>query len=125
MANYIIDGTTYSGTPTNPANPYKPKQPAKRERVKVGTLHVAANGTPTWIHRGFKWVFTLEWEKASLTTRTATLALCNKTTTFSFTDLDGTVYTVFTAGEDDYEEAITTDAANTYKYDLTIVLREA
>jgi hypothetical protein len=124
MANLIINGTTYSGTPTAQTNPYKPNS-LKRKRVKVGTLHVAANGTSTWIHRGVKLVFTIEWEKASLTTQAAVRALRDLTTTFSFTNFDSVAYTVLTVGDDDYEETITTDAANTYLVDMTLVLREA
>jgi hypothetical protein len=124
MADLIIDGTTYNGRPTAPANPYRPSS-LKRSRLKIGKLLIAADGTPTWMHRGFKWQWEIGWEKASQVTEAAVLALRNKTTTFALTDYNGTTYTVLTAGDDTHEEDITTDSANTYLFGLAITLREA
>lgn len=123
MADLIIDGTTYSGTPTSTSNPFRPGS-FKRTRLKIGRLLVGKDGTLNWMHRGFKWVFAIGWERANQTTETAVLALRNKTSTFTFVDYDGTSYTVMTVGDDTYDEQVTTSVANAYRFDLTLVLRQ-
>lgn len=123
MADLIADTYTFSGNPNSTANPFRPSS-YKRTRIKVGKLLVGRDGTLNWMHRGFKWQFEIGWEKANQTTETAVLALRNKTASFTFTDYNGTSYTVMTVGDDTYTEDVTTDKANTYKFGLTLTLRQ-
>lgn len=123
MADLIIAGTTYSGNPNNTSNPFRPIH-YSRKRIKVGRLFTAKDGTTIWLHRGFKWVFEIGWEKANATTAAAVLARRNATASFAFVDYDGTSYTVVTVGDDDYQEDITTSMANAYRFDLTLTLRQ-
>lgn len=123
MADFIIDGTTFSGTPTSTSNPFKPNGYG-RDRLKIGKLLIGKDGTVNWMHRGFKWIFTLGWERANQTTETAVLALRNKTSTFTFVDYNGTSYTVMTVGDDQFSEEIMTNIANAYLFDLSLVLRQ-
>jgi hypothetical protein len=125
MANIVIDGVTYSGTPSAPTNPYKPVE-ITRKLKKIGRLLEAADGSTSWVHRGFKWEFHIVWDKRSHgVTYNAVVALYAKTTTFSYTDTDGSSYTVLTAGDEPFEVPISTNAANVYSYGVQIVLREA
>lgn len=124
MADFIINGTTYSGSPTNTANPQRPKTVTRR-RVKIGTLQQSASGLTTWVRRTEKWQWELDWgEKANQTTETAVLAVRNLTTTFTLVDHLGASFTALCVGDDGYEEQITTDRANAYKYGLKLVMRE-
>jgi len=124
MSNVIINAVTYDGTPTAPTNPYKPNK-ITRPIEKIGTLHRAADGTTTWIHRGIKRVWALEWDRASPTTETALAAVRALTTTFSFTDVNAVAYTVVNVGDDPHDSEITTDRNNNYRYSVTLTLREA
>lgn len=125
MADLIIAGTTYSGSPTNTANPQRPVD-IDHEVIKVGRLLEAADGSTSWVQRAYKNKFTINWgKKANLTTRTAVIALYLTSTTFSYTHFDGGVYTVLTVGDDTFLEKVTSNPANAYKFDLVIVLREA
>jgi hypothetical protein len=68
--------------------------------------------------------FTLTWSNANTTTRTALLALAALGTTFSFTDDQGSVWTVQTE-----EEALTIGSSfvksnNTMLYNMTLELHE-
>src|SRR4051812_45686815 len=124
MADLVINGTTYSGTPAAQTNPYKPNE-LRRKRRKYGRTLEAADGTSTLLYRSTKLTFTITWNKASSVTQTAVRTLRDLATTFSFTNFDGAVYTVLTATDDEYEETITSDRANNYLYDLVLILREA
>lgn len=123
MADLIINGTTYSGSPTNTSNPMRPSS-LKRRRKKIGRLVEGKDGTQNWMHRGMKWEWDIGWEGANSTTVLATLAVRNLTTSFSFTDYNGTVYTVVNVGDDAYEEDFRTTTANAYLADVSITLRE-
>ncbi len=125
MADLILNSVTYSGSPTNTANPQRPVD-IDHDIIKIGRLIEAADGSTSWVHRAFKNKFTINWgSKANQTTRDAVAALYLLTTTFSITYTNGSTYTVLTVGEDTYTEKVTSDRANAYKYDLTITLREA
>ena len=125
MADLVMNGTTYSGSPTNTSNPQRPVG-VDHKIVKVGRLIEAADGSTSWVHRGVKNIFTISWgEWANQTTRDAVVALYLLTTTFTYTHTNGSSYTVLTVGDDEFTEAIRTNSANAYKYDLKIVLREA
>lgn len=124
MADLILNGTTYSGSPTNTSNPQRPST-YRPKNLKKGRLLEGANGALTWVQRGVKWQWTIGWKRANQTTQTAVLALRNLTTSFTFVNHLGVSYTVITVGDDDHEEDVVTDRANAYKYDLELVLREA
>lgn len=124
MADLIINGTTYSGTPINTANPQRPDS-LKRRRIKVGTLIKNANGGLTWVHRGFKNEWTITWKRANEVTQVAVIAVWNLTASFPFVDVTTTSYTAITVGDDPYEEDITTNRVNAYRYGLELVIREA
>lgn len=123
MSDLILNGTTYSGSPTNTANPQRPSTYTPRVK-KIGTLLEGADGSLAWVHRAVKREWTIGWRKANQTTQTAVLALRVLTTTFAFVDHLGVSRTVMTVGDDAYEEDVTTDRANAYKYDLELILRE-
>jgi hypothetical protein len=124
MADIGLNGTTYSGTPLAPTNPYRPSK-ISDPITKIGRLLEAANGTPHWMHRAHKRAWTIEWEKAHVTTHNAVQALRLLTTTFPFVDQFGGSYTVLCTGEDEYNSATAfTDAANNIYYNLTLTVRE-
>ncbi len=123
MADLVINGTTYSGSPTNTANPQRPNE-LRRKRRKYGRTLEAADGTTTLLYRATKLTFTITWNKANQVTQTAVRTIRDLSTAFSFTSFDGVVYTVVTATDDEYEETIVTDKANNYQFDLTLILRE-
>jgi chloramphenicol O-acetyltransferase len=123
MADLIIDGTTYSGSPTNTANPQRPLE-LTRTRRKIGRVLEAADGTTNYLHRGFKFTFTLKWPKANTVTQAAVFAIRAKTTSFAYVDFNAASYTVLNVSDDEYEEVVSTDKANNYKFDLTLILRE-
>ncbi len=123
MSDLIINGTTYSGSPTNTGAPQRPST-YNRKRNKIGRLFKAANGAVAWVHRGFKDEWTIGWEKANTTTAGAVLALYNLTTSFAFVDINGNSHTVVTVGDDQYSEDVTSNRSNAYLYDLQIVLRQ-
>lgn len=125
MGNVVIAGTTYSGTPLTPATPAKPIS-IERELRKIGRMLEAADGSTSWVHRGTKWTFTISWgPRASVATKTAVRAVRNLTTTFTYTDEEGTSYTVLNVGDDTYSEKVYTDATNIYQYELSLILRQA
>ena len=124
MADIVIVATTYSGSPTDTSHPQRPNT-IERATEKIGRTIRAADGTTTWVHRGFKKVFTIKWEKANQTTQAAVATVRVTTTSFNYTDITGTSYTVVNVGDDEYKEGITSNASNAYLYDLEFKLREA
>lgn len=119
MADIVLNGTTYDGSPGRPSKISGP------DIRKIGRLLEAANGTPHWMHRAHKRTWSIEWETANEATRAAVRALRLLTTTFAFVDQFGASYTVLCTGDDDYREETTfTDAANNIYYDLTLTMRE-
>lgn len=123
MADIIINGTTYSGSPTNTSNPQRPNT-IERTIEKIGRMIRAADGTTTWVHRGFKHKWVIKWEKANAVTEVAVTAIIATTGSFSFTDISGVAYTVVVVGDDEYKEGITSNRSNAYLYDMELVLRE-
>jgi hypothetical protein len=124
VANIIINGTTYDGTPTAPTHPYKPNKIRTQVR-RIGRRLEGKDGTETWMHRNIKRTFTIDWQEANETTRAALRAVRSLTTSFSFTDHLGTAYTVLCSGEDDYvEETAFTDHASAIYYNISLVLRQ-
>lgn len=125
MADVIINGTTYSGSPNTPGTPARPLS-IERVYRKIGRLVEAADGSTSWVHRGLKWTFTITWgPRASVATKTAVRAIRALTTTFSYTDEEGTVFTVLNVGDDEYKELVKTNSANVYQYELALILRQA
>ena len=127
MADFIINGTTYSGSPIDTSHPQRPSG-LKRTTTKIGRTFTAANGDTSFVARGsgivkHKWV--LSWEKANATTQAALKALYALTTTFAFVDQDGTSYTVLCTGDDPFDEDISSNRANAYLYNVDFTLKEA
>jgi hypothetical protein len=124
MANIILNGTTYSGTPASPGTPWKISSIQETTR-KIGTVNVAADGTRTFVQRGTKREWALRWDKVPENTRAAVAALAVLASTFTFTDEHGTSYTVQTE-EDSYNSATAfTSGANVEYYNLDLTLRQA
>lgn len=123
MADFIINGTTYSGSPTDTSHPQRPNSVAVKT-VKVGRTLKAVNGTTNYVHRTLKYVWTLKWEKANQTTETAVAAVRALTGTFSVTDHKGNSYTALNVDEDDLEAEVTSNRSNAYLYSLELVLRQ-
>lgn len=124
MADLIINSVTYSGSPVDTSHPQRPKG-YKRRRKRIGRTVEGAEGSTSWVHRGFKWEWELSWPKANATTQAAVLAIRNLSATFPLVDHAGASFTAIVVGDDGYEEDITTDRANAYKYGLTLTMREA
>jgi hypothetical protein len=123
MADLIIGAYTFSGSPTNTANPQRPSTYVPSYK-KIGRLVTGMDGSLTWVHRGLKNMWTIGWKKANPTTAVAVHLLFNLTTPFTFISHSGVSYTVITVGDDPYDENVTTNRANGYLYDIEIVLRE-
>jgi hypothetical protein len=126
MADIIIAGTTYGGTPSTPGTPARPLMPIEREHKIIGRTVEAMNGDVSVIYRGSKWVFTLKWgPRASVATKTAVRAARALAAPFAYTDEEGVVWTVINVPESSYIEMVKTDRANTYQYELALILRQA
>lgn len=122
-SNIVLNGTTYSGSPASPANPFKPSK-ISTEDIKIGVLHTADDGSLTWVHKGIKKKFTIDWPLANETTRAALRTLHELTTSFTFVDHLGVSRTVITVEADLKEDTAFSDLANNYYYDLSITLRQ-
>lgn len=118
MADIVINGTTYDGSPDRPVK-------VGTQVRRIGRALQGKDGTETWMHRGIKLNFAIDWEKATEATRAALRAVRSLTTSFSFTNQHGTAYTVLCSGDDEYtEETAFTDAAGNIYYNITLILRQ-
>lgn len=115
MAAPILAGTTL--------HPSK----VSREDAQNGKLHEAADGTRTWQQREGatqKRIWTLTWEKVSAY-EVSVIAGLVPSTTSSFTDPFGVVYTV-TRGEDSFQFESSAILTNTTEaYDVTLKLYQS
>jgi hypothetical protein len=126
MADIILNGTTYNGSPTNTANPQRPDNGGvERTTIKVGKMLTAADGSVTELLRGTKHAWKIKWTHANATTMTALSVIFALTTTFPFTDVNAVAYTVLCVTDDPFIASIFTDKGNNYLYDVELVLREA
>jgi hypothetical protein len=126
MADLIINGTAYSGSPTNTANPQRPDSGGvERTTIKIGKMLTAADGSITEMLRGTKRQWKIKWTHANATTMTALIAIFALTTTFTFTDVNAVSYTVVCVTDDPFAASIFTDRTNAYLYDVELTLREA
>jgi hypothetical protein len=124
MAHIILNGTTFNGTPTSgSASAWQPTG-YNQQRGKIGTTLVAANGTRNRVERSVvKRVWTLQWDRANAATRGTLRTIAALTTSFSFTDVDSTVYTVQV--EEPLEETFGfIDGTSTQYWDMTLVLHQ-
>lgn len=120
----VIAGTTFDGLPNGPAHPYKPNKVTFGVRM-IGRSLPGKDGTQRWLHRAFKHVFTITWEKASVGTLNATRTIRLLTASFTYTNEFGASFTVINSGEDDYvEEFAFTSGGGVDYYNLALTLRE-
>ena len=118
MADIVINGTTYDGTPERPTK-------ISTQVRRIGRALQGKDGTETWMHRNIKETFSIDWEKINETTRAALRAVRNLTTSFAFSDQLGDSYTVLCSGDDGYtEETAFTGAGGAIYYNVTLVLRQ-
>jgi len=129
MADIALNGTTYSGSPTNTANPQRPDNGGVKRTVrKVGRTIEAADGSTSVVLRAgtsLKRAWEITWTRANPTTLTALAAVFALTTTFTYVDTDGASYTVLCTTDDTFDLSIFTNTANAYQYDVTLKLKEA
>lgn len=126
MADLIINGTTYSGSPTDTSHPQRPDNGGvKRTTRIIGRTLEAANGDVSVVQRARKHAWEISWTKANPTTLTALAAVVALATTFTFVDTDGASYTALCTTDDVFDVAIFTNKANAYQYTVTLRLREA
>lgn len=118
MADIEINGNTYDNTTFS-----KPVSIGV-ETVKIGTSIVAANGSRTFVQRGYKYQWTIRWEKVTEATRLALAIVAALSTTFEFVDTAGTSYTVQTEEGDHTQETAFADIAGTQYYDIDLTLRQ-
>lgn len=128
----IMNGVTFNGTPiANLSNPRKPSELTVKN-VKVGAVHVKADGSRVWIQRldGSsspinKKVWLVGWPRANELTRDALRTLNELDSTWTFTDQLGASYTVQTEAEDLEEEYAGTGAGGEIWYSMKLTVREA
>lgn len=117
----VLNGVTYNGG----SNPEPPSKIAKA-RTKIGKTLIAANGKRHFMSASTtKNAWTLSWESANATTRSAIATLHALNTTFTFVDQIGVSNTVQCEEEDNTEDTSFTSAAGTIYHDLQIVLHQA
>lgn len=123
MANIVINGLTYNGTPAAPTNPFRPSG-VDADVLKIGRSLEGKDGTANEMVRTHKLLWKITWEKTNEATRVA-LRAAWAAGTFSFTDEHGATYTVVCRTADTFTEAFAfTDAANANYYNITLVLRQ-
>ena len=123
MADLILNGSTYSGTPAG-GTLYRPVKIAETIN-KIGTVIEAESGARTLVQRGVKREWAISWEQVPEATRAALATLAGLATTFTFVDEHGTSYTVQTEPGDHKCETDHTDRANVYWYNIELTLHEA
>lgn len=123
MSHLIINSITFSGTADGAGN-QDAWQPNAYERTydNIGVTLVAANGTRNRVRRGaIKRVWTIGWARTNLATLNTLRTIQALNTTFPFTDVHGTSYTVQT--EDALEEAFNfVDQSGAQFWDVTLKL---
>lgn len=124
-SNLVLNGTTYSGTPTSLSNPWKPDS-LDLQIAKIGPTLVADDGTRRFVSRGTsKKTWKITWNRANETTRAAVRTLAALTTTWTMVDQLGTSYTVQTEQDDYTEDYAMTTIANDLRYKLELTVRQA
>jgi hypothetical protein len=106
----IINGTTFNGLPDGTGNQaaWTPTGITLAEQ-KIGVTLPAANGTRNRVERNVvKRTWTIRWDETNQATMQTIRTIARLMTTFSFTDLEGTSYTVQTEDEFAPEFAFTT-----------------
>ena len=123
MANIVINGVTFSGAPGATGTPNAPSSIAAKVR-KIGTVREAASGARTFVYRGYKLEWDIQWENVSDLTRGAVANIATNSGTYTFTDVGGNNYTVHTENDDHQEETTFTDASGIQYYNCSITLRQ-
>ena len=98
MAYLVINGTTFSGLPNGTGN-QSAWQPTgyKETPTKIGVTLPAANGTRNRVERGTtKRTWELTWDGCNAATMATIRTIALLTSTFTFSDVGGTAYTVQT-----------------------------
>jgi hypothetical protein len=128
MSAIILNGTTYDGLSGRPC----PPSTNDMTIAKIGKTMVNANGGRTFVARAVggvpirKRTWVLAWEKATSVERNAVRALVAVAAAFTYTDEEGTSYTVQVEEDDPYQHAPAfTKHDNSLLYDLSITLKEA
>lgn len=108
----------FNGTALNPSS-------ISRTTRRVGSLVVAANGARTWINRGTKQEWTVEWVNVTSTIRSSVLTIAALTSDWTFTDERGSSFTVHCEADpiDIATSVIMRDGD--VLYDITLRLYEA
>lgn len=122
MANLIINGTTYDGTPgSGSATAWQPTGYAVVEK-KIGITLPAADGSRNRVERSVtKRVWTLQWATANLATMQALRTVQRLYTTWTFSDIEGTAYTVQTEDDDfTYDHAFLSGATRYWNVAITL-----
>lgn len=98
----------------------------EREYEGYGVDERAANAEPMQIADGFKWHWTLTWDKVDPTTRAAVATIAQIYGTFPFVDQDGTTYTVQCPLSGRYRDGIAINGANNtvLYYGVTLVFEQ-
>ena len=98
MAYLVINSVTFSGLPNGTGN-QSAWQPTGYDETptKIGVTLVAANGTRNRVERGVtKRAWKLTWEGCNYATMQTIRTISLLTSTFAFSDVGGTAYTVQT-----------------------------
>ena len=122
MAYLVINSVTFSGLPNGTGN-QSAWQPTGYDETptKIGVTLVAANGTRNRVERGTtKRAWKLTWEGCNYATMQTIRTISLLTSTFAFSDVGGTAYTVQT--EEPAEISFQKNSATDSYWSVTLTL---
>lgn len=123
MADIILNGSTYSGTPAA-GTLYRPVS-IEETIEKIGVVVVAEAGNRTLVQRAIKRVWAIKWEKVPESTRAALATLAALASTFVYVDEHSTSYTAQIEPGDHKCSTAFVNSANVQYYNIDLTLHEA
>lgn len=132
MPNVTLNGVVFNGLPSDPESTPRAPQKAPRQLSKAGIALRSDNGTrrtilvPSTSRPNavvLDWV--LEWKRVPLATRNAVFNIACLTSTFSFTDPDGTRTVQLPPDQGAYTEELDIVAPDgTTYYNVTLTVQQ-
>jgi hypothetical protein len=126
MAHLILNSVTFSGLPdgTGNASAWQPTGLVMKER-KVGVTLLAADGTRNRVERNVvKREWEITWTTVNLATITSLRAIQRLMSSFTFSDLDGSSFTVQTEDDDFAPSFSFIDRSGVRYYDAALTLKQ-
>jgi hypothetical protein len=122
MANFVLNGVTFSGHPSGSGNQsaWLPTS-VKQSETKIGATLVAADGTRNRVERNVtKRVWEITWQETNTATMQTVRTIQRLMTTFTLTDLESASYTVQCEDEEFSPEFAFSDPSGNNYWDVTL-----